>query len=474
MKTSLVLLAGVFVVYAVTMTAEPGVTGVTDWIFTAFPAWTLAQHGTLDIDAIREVTTRGWQVPVGDHWRSDRLPGPILLAVPFYWVLGSGEFDMAPAGCAAALSGAVAIFFLHQVLLKVARRELALGAAIIAALATPMWTVTGDQLWTHGPALMGLTGGLWALSSSSYLAAGAGFAFAFFSRPTTVFAAATMGIWESASKRSIVPALKVAATGALGVLALLLYNRINVHEWTLLPGSYTGRGSDVLSTSPGGQNIVDRWAGAIAGSLLSPLRGVLVYSPFLLLLLPGLPRGWRVAPAWVRSAAVGGLVMLVVQLAENSWIGGDGYFGYRVTLEAVVMSVPLLTLCWQEWTVHARWRRLTFAALVLVTMWTFAVASVTTGSALASGSGRSMTDAANWLLPEVLEATDPVVWILAAGFVALVGWLVMRSSPLLTGGPPGNRPKRSEPAPATKAKAPSAAGPTPSRNNSSRNRKKRR
>ena len=284
------------------------------------------------------------------------------------------------------------------------------------------------------------------------------YAVAIFSRPDTAIIAATSGLWESVTKRSLKPALKVGAISLAGLLLLLLYNRINADRWTLFPGSYTGRVEGAVSTGAHGRAHLGTWVASLTATVGSPLRGLLVYSPFLVLLLPGLVRAWRAAPSWVRSSAVGGVLYLVAQLAENTWEGGDAFYGYRIALMSVFACAPLLTLCWTEWTAHAAWRRRTLTVLVAVTMWTFAVASVVSNADLGpSSSAVPQWPWTRWVLIDVLRATNPATWLLAAVFVVAVGWVVRRYEPprvpepaqpvraATTGAAPSRRTNRSEP-----------------------------
>ncbi|NNC41124.1 MAG: hypothetical protein HKN95_10570, partial [Acidimicrobiia bacterium] len=78
-------------------------------------------------------------------------------------------------------------------------------------------------------------------------------------------------------------------------------------------------------------------------------RGFLLWSPFLLVLIPGLRAAWKAAPAWVRGSALGGLVYLLVQYKANRFSGGGGFFTYRYPLEALTAAAPLLYLSYREW-----------------------------------------------------------------------------------------------------------------------------
>ena len=143
--------------------------------------------------------------------------------------------------------------------------------------------------------------------------------------------------------------------GAAGGAILLAYDHALWARWEIF-GGYD-------QPVAGSAHKVAAFFTGIAGDFVSPERGLLVMTPALLLLLPGLRPGWRVAPDWVRSAAVAGLGYLALQLWGIRFSGGNGFYSYRTTLETLTLCVPLLTLSWREWTSTTRRRRTTFAAL---------------------------------------------------------------------------------------------------------------
>jgi alpha-1,2-mannosyltransferase len=70
-------------------------------------------------------------------------------------------------------------------------------------------------------------------------------------------------------------------------------------------------------------------------------RGLPVWTPVLVLLLPAVVRGWRLAPDWTRLLAVGGIGYLLAQGVIDVFDGGDAFYGYRLALETLTCLVPL-------------------------------------------------------------------------------------------------------------------------------------
>lgn len=81
------------------------------------------------------------------------------------------------------------------------------------------------------------------------------------------------------------------------------------------------------------------------GGLFDPWQGFLILSPFLLLLLPGLFAAWRNSDTWVRAAAIGGLIYLLLQFKMNRYNPGNKTL-YRYPLEALTASAPIWQRIW--------------------------------------------------------------------------------------------------------------------------------
>ena len=91
------------------------------------------------------------------------------------------------------------------------------------------------------------------------------------------------------------------------------------------------------------------FVGNVAGAFFDFRHGLLPWSPFLLLLIVGAVAGWRKAPPWARSLAVGGLLYLLIQLRANRFSGGDGHFAYRYPLETLMAAGPLFVSGYSTW-----------------------------------------------------------------------------------------------------------------------------
>ena len=260
---------------------------------------------------------------------------------------------------------------------RVVAGRTALGAALLIGLGTGNWTVSADGAWTHGLTLLMLSLGLVAFSRERPAWAGLAMAGAIFSRPQTVVAPAVMGLWTGIRQRRFRVVAVVAATSALGVVGLLAWYVGILGEWLPRSRYVTSVATGAASVGgTGGLLGIWRWLGSVGLWLVSPTRGIFVFSPFLLLLVPSLRQAWRCAPDWVRSSAAAALVYVVVQSRGNVWHGGGNYFGYRLQLEALTLAWPLLAIGYERWVLATERRRTTFAVLAMASVVVFAIGNL--------------------------------------------------------------------------------------------------
>lgn len=324
----------------------------------AIAAWQLAIHGNATLTAFQGHVA--WLYSVGGRDVTNRLPGTIFWATPFYAVLGRGSVPgVYPSALAASAASALAVAFAFSLCCRLVSRRAALVAAALFAFATGTWTVSADQLWTHGPAQAAILLTLVFAVRNQWLLAGLPAGFAILIRPHLGVVALILGV--AAVMRTKQPRPLLIGVGALaGAAILLAYNNA---LWGGI-SIFGGYNQPVLASD-------HKFAALVIGFLgdfVSPERGVLVMTPALLLLLPGTRAAWRVAPYWVHWSTAAGFAYLVLQLWGIRFGGGDGFYSYRTTLETLSLCVPLLMLTWREWTSKTRGRRATFAALAMTSV----------------------------------------------------------------------------------------------------------
>ena len=390
---------------------------------TAVAAWQLAHHGNATLTAFQAHFS--WLYRVDGRDVTNRLPGTIFWATPFYAGLGSRSTPgIFPAALAADTACAIAIGAAFALCCRVVSRRVALVAALLLAFATGTWTVSADQLWTEGPAQAAVLLVVLFASRRQWLAAGIPAGFAILIRPHLGIVGLVIGLMACARERRLRPLL-ISIGSAAGLALLLRYNHAVWHVWSVnggyaIPSKLTG-------------HAVAEFGVGIVGEFVSPERGLLVMTPALLLLLPGCRAAWRVAPWWVRSATLAGLAYLALQIWISRFSGGNGFYSYRTSLECLTLAVPLLALAWREWTAASRLRRTAFAALAAASVALHAFGAIVNW--VPGGTTRSPWKSYLPIdLARHIGATQSALWIGAALVAviaaAVVAWRTDVAAPL--------------------------------------------
>ncbi|MCH8972145.1 MAG: hypothetical protein IH918_08715 [Acidobacteria bacterium] len=370
-------------------TASYGLGYHIDAFTNAVTGWHIGMTGSVVLPDYEEATRPeqvgniAWIVESPRGPVSQYPPGAALLSAPLYrlWnqplspaVIGGfnnpdaepiplGFPSLTPATLAAALASAAAMGLVAATIPYAGgSRYQAVIAGYVGGLATTMWAVASDALWQHGPASMWIALAIFLVARSHLAWAGVAFGAAVLTRPHLALVAAALGLFLIFTRRSIVPALKIGAGSFLGLGVLLWYNWWLWGKPTVTGGYGDGRIDQVLSTNFGAyfQNIL--------GAVLDPIHGLLPYSPFLLILIPGLPKAWKNSPDWAKGAGIGGIVYLLVQLKANRFSGGEGFVGYRYPLEALTAAAVILFISYQQWVSRRRMVKWLFWVGVVIAM----------------------------------------------------------------------------------------------------------
>ncbi len=222
---------------------------------------------------------------------------------------------------------AVTMLVLGAWLLQLTSIPKALIVTATIALATSQWTVAGGGAWTHTSAVLWLTIGLclWTLSRSRpglFPVAGAALAVATLCRPTMLPASLLIALDPWLTRRDKRMALTTfALVAAVGVLGLYM-------NWEIYGSVLGGRSQIVadVSTTHGVSSYVSLSPMNLIGQLVSPSRGLFVYSPVLLFALPGLWRSLLAsAPVPLRLMSMAGLATFLLYAFLATWWGGRVY-----------------------------------------------------------------------------------------------------------------------------------------------------
>ena len=301
-------------------------------LFTA-ESWIVQGDAALDeypTGLSNEVTVRGHaysSYPLGLAVVSAPALAPFLLAGGQITDLG---FRTLFGRLLAVLLSAASVAFVYLACGRIARPASALIAACVYAFGTSTYAITSQELTQHAPAQLGTAIGLFLLARGGPRAARAGAAFGF----TTL--ARPLGV-------------VIAAAGALSVLRLAgVAGLVRYIGWGLPAVAFLAAYNVIAFGSPNGVLYGDPipWVfppPGLAGLLVSPSRGLFVYSPLLLLAIVGSWQAWR-APAspaalLVRELSLAAVASWIAYSTVAWWWGGWSY-GNRYLLDIV----PILAL----------------------------------------------------------------------------------------------------------------------------------
>jgi hypothetical protein len=338
---ALATFVAVFAVYA--LTASWTRIHNSDVYASVVPAIQAAQTGTVWLEGTPWADTSPFFERVGDHVVSNRQVGIIMLAVPFYAVFGAPG-DVWPSVLAVVVAAAGAVTMLHLSIRRYMRHLAAWGATAVLAFGTPTWTVSADGLWSHTVTQLAIAGAAVALARERWSWAGAALGTGILARPHLAVIALVVGLGLAWTQRRPRTAVAVGLPAAVGVVVLVALNRWIYDRWTLT-------GYDSYTTTNLAQGREADWYDPVVnvlGFLVAPDRGLLVWTPIALVLLPTVWRIRRSVPAWTVCLALGGVAYSLVQLRINLFHGVDAFFGYRHALELVACAFPLYAIAWSR------------------------------------------------------------------------------------------------------------------------------
>jgi hypothetical protein len=254
-----------------------------------------------------------------------------------YWYMG-----MMSKNASALLAALTGVLF-YGLLLRLGLGEVALPTTLATALGSNLWVVGSQAPWLHGSVAFFLTLSLFLLVPGPSVrwrlaAAGLAMAGAVCARPTSAVFALPLALWALAALRARSLWLLVPA-GAVGGL-LLAYN------WTVF-GTLAGGLAEIEALGHAKHavagSITEEPLVSFAGTLVSPSRGLFIYTPWVLLVLALLPRTWARASASgpLRALLLGLLPFFAIVGSYAVWWGGWS-FGPRYWTEAMPLFGVLL------------------------------------------------------------------------------------------------------------------------------------
>lgn len=285
--------------------------------------------------------------------------GAAILATPFYYAsqkagkLKTWHHYRLTAKIAASMMTALSAAFLFLSLLNFTSYKSALLLTIFYGAGTCLWPTISQDLWQHGPGILCLSAALFLIFQLQYneskligLLIGTLLATAVICRLLNVIPAVILSLYVMKQYRPIMVSLAIPAA----LLAIWL-TYLNISTYGSLTGGY-----EAIYTSQwhGWRNLTTTGAYTtpffygLASILLSPSKGILVYSPYLIFGFAAVVIGltFRIKQQTLSFALSVWILCLVALLAKNSlWWGGTA-FGSRYLSGALLPLTLLIAIAW--------------------------------------------------------------------------------------------------------------------------------
>lgn len=263
---------------------------------------------------------------------------------------------------------AVSAVFIYIALSSMLSRPLAILLALAYALGTCVFSTSSQGMWQHSATAFFATLALICLTrlqqSTIYgYALGVSMAMATLSRPTLGIVAAALALQFLITDRRTF--LRYAIAG-LPFALLLLYT-----NYVFLGSPFKFGQTALVDHAAEKTGIAAIWQTptltGLAGLLISPSRGLFVYSPFLLAAIPGIVMTFVSSKwAWARGIALAVPAIILVEAHHFDWWGGWSY-GYRHLVDLspflVLLTAPVVPFLFRS----LRWR-IVFLALLFVSI----------------------------------------------------------------------------------------------------------
>jgi hypothetical protein len=355
---------------------------------TKFAARELALHGRLTLDSVVAAAPAlaersAFQRDRAGHYRSAYSVVPSVEAAVVGLVLSAtGLVDLsaplAPgliATITASLLTAGAVALVFAALARWTDLRTAALVAIGLGVGTNLWPLASRSLWQLETVSFGMAVALYAwwraphlLDRKSVWIGAGGLALAGSARLET---APMIGLLLA----GLVTRIGIRRAFAAPVIVAIVASLVMAMQWRWF-GSVLGAKLTLQSTGLAVHGVTgtfsaQAWHG-VAGLLVSPSRGLLLFSPILLIPLAGMPSVlWQPSNGGERWWTAAALVQFACYSCYSMWWGGHTY-GPRYLLDALVPLAPAAARG-MVWVDKAAWRQ---AAASAALVWSIAVAGI--------------------------------------------------------------------------------------------------
>jgi hypothetical protein len=382
MKNRLVLVLISLFVFGLVLNATNSSAG-SDPKFTLLVSQSLVENGNIRLDAYQDdlilnesmqshVST-GVIVEQDGHLYNYFPVGPSILSLPVVSMAHVAGMDMrlvvdnfllqkVLAGFASVLMVwiiySIGRCFLDETSSIVIAAVSILGTGLISSMGTALWTVNFSTVFIGLSVLLLARFESGKTPTAHPVVLGILLFLAFFSRASSAtFIIAALGYLLLKERRQF---LLTAATSLLFLLIFLTWSRLEFGTWLPI---YYSKARLQAEREP-------LWIGLL-GNLVSPSRGIFIFSPFFLLLVPGAYLVGRFLTrqllAWMALSWF--LISLLLTARAASWWGGESY-GPRIMTESLLALILLVILIWNEVRLRlgATAKRLALATFALLSL----------------------------------------------------------------------------------------------------------
>ncbi len=337
-----------------------------DFVPTALLPIRVLGHGDFTLDEFRQFIQENWRSPyfvaaVNGKLVSRTSVVGAVLALPFYgiplgsgWIVHTGKDWLVypwsaffPSKFTAAFLTAITVVMFFFCVRELLDRRTSAWLAIAFGLGTSIWSTAAEGLWTDTTSVLFQTIALWFLlrarraGATATAPAGLFFSAATIARPSNAIAALVFTLYILVEYR--VAFWRWVLWAIPPVLPALIYN-----------ATYNGSAFVFGYQDDIAQYLTLPKLDGILGLLISPSRGLFVYSPFLIFALWGLWLSRNEKERWLYWASAAVIAIYVGMLILLLWDGGWGY-GTRMMVDVMPYWVLLLLPAFAR--LNQGWRR---------------------------------------------------------------------------------------------------------------------
>ncbi|HUS93733.1 MAG TPA: hypothetical protein VMZ24_00995 [Patescibacteria group bacterium] len=324
--------------------------------FSLIVSQAILEHRTIQLDAYHEVAPAlfdafDYQVDLQNgHWLYDYPTGSSIYSLPFVGIALLSGSNMLNTGDNHMWQNIISALVVAAVFLAIYRIASAylsfwpsltitlvsmMGSTLISTLSTALWNLCFAVLFVSlGLGLIARYDAGRSRTVHPYYLGLILFA-SFLSRPSTVYFILVVLLYLAIKKKGFL--VRTGTVSLILLITFLVFSRISYGSW--LPPYYSAGNW----LNPSG------YLQALYGVLLSPSRGIIVYSPYLLLVAGGMGlyalRGQQHLLFWLCALWVGFQILSVS--ATRMWWGGYS-FGPRLLTDAIPALVLMTAVLWQD------------------------------------------------------------------------------------------------------------------------------